>query len=69
MRRILDVTNLFRSVQYIIQALLKMQTEQIKTLDVRKAMQIHFNEYAQNVHQDLVWTGQCNSWCKFSTLP
>ncbi|KAK1765315.1 hypothetical protein QBC33DRAFT_455591 [Phialemonium atrogriseum] len=52
------------SVQYIIQALLKIQTEQIKTLDVKKAMQIHFNEYAQNVHQDLVWTGQCNSWYK-----
>lgn len=60
----LDVAKTFYSVEYIIQALLKMQTDQIKTLDVKKTMQDHFNQYAQSVHQDLVWTGQCNSWCK-----
>jgi hypothetical protein len=27
-------------------------------------MQKSLNEYMQNVHRDLVWTGNCASWCK-----
>ena len=49
--------------QYL-QVLKKMQTDQIRSLDVKKRMQDAFNDYTQNIHQDLVWTGACNSWCK-----
>ncbi|KAH7169887.1 hypothetical protein EDB81DRAFT_864441 [Dactylonectria macrodidyma] len=50
------------SVKYIVQILDKMQRDQIKSLEIRKEVQDSFNEYVQEVHKDLVWTGSCNSW-------
>ena len=41
-----------------------MQSDQIRSLEVKKNMQDAFNDYAQNVHRDLVWTGSCQSWYK-----
>ncbi|KAF2008868.1 FAD/NAD(P)-binding domain-containing protein [Aaosphaeria arxii CBS 175.79] len=52
--------------KYIAQVLKKMQTDQIRKLDVKKKMQDAFNDYTQNVHQDLVWSGSCHSWYKDS---
>ncbi|KXJ85358.1 hypothetical protein Micbo1qcDRAFT_223282 [Microdochium bolleyi] len=52
------------SVKYISQVLVKMQKDQIKSVNVKQAMQDAFNEYTQSVHQDLVWTGSCQSWYK-----
>ncbi|OAL44655.1 FAD/NAD(P)-binding domain-containing protein [Pyrenochaeta sp. DS3sAY3a] len=52
------------SAKYIIQALHKMQSEQIRILDVKQSIQDAFNEHAQQVHEDLVWTGSCQSWYK-----
>jgi hypothetical protein len=62
-------TNGLCSVRYIIQVMQKMQTDQIKSLEVKKNLQDAFNEYVQNVHQDLVWTGQCQSWCTCFLFP
>ncbi|KAJ3543305.1 hypothetical protein NM208_g3643 [Fusarium decemcellulare] len=39
-------------------------TDQIRSLNVKKPLQDAFNEYVQEVHKDLVWTGSCNSWYK-----
>lgn len=52
------------SAKYVVQALRKMQTEQIKSMSIKKHIQDAFNEYTQAVHKDLVWTGSCRSWCK-----
>ncbi|KAL3455502.1 hypothetical protein BJX64DRAFT_294964 [Aspergillus heterothallicus] len=52
------------SAKYIYQALQKMQTCRIRTIDVKLDMQKSLNEYMQTVHQDLVWTGNCVSWYK-----
>ncbi|PVH71109.1 FAD/NAD(P)-binding domain-containing protein [Cadophora sp. DSE1049] len=52
------------SAKYIVQALKKMQAEQIKSMNIKKNIQDAFNEYTQAVHKDLVWTGSCRSWYK-----
>lgn len=52
------------SAKYIVQALNKMQREQIKSMSIKKNIQDAFNQYTQAVHKDLVWTGSCRSWCK-----
>ncbi|KAH6711188.1 hypothetical protein BKA61DRAFT_556177 [Leptodontidium sp. MPI-SDFR-AT-0119] len=52
------------SAKYVVQALRKMQTEQIKSMSIKKHIQDAFNEYTQAVHKDLVWTGSCRSWYK-----
>ncbi|KAH7012944.1 hypothetical protein EDB80DRAFT_638624 [Ilyonectria destructans] len=51
-----------QSVKYITRVLEKMQRDQIKFLHVKQHVQNAFNDYAQEVHKDLVWTGSCNSW-------
>lgn len=55
------------SVDYIIKFLQKIQQDQIRSVVVKQEMQDAFNEYTQEVHQDLVWTGSCASWCKCRT--
>ncbi|KAL3444241.1 flavin-binding monooxygenase [Aspergillus insuetus] len=55
------------SAKYICQAVQKIQRCQIRRLDVRLHMQKSLNEYIQNVHRDLVWTGNCVSWYKDRT--
>ncbi|KAH6871816.1 hypothetical protein B0T10DRAFT_416993 [Thelonectria olida] len=50
------------SAKYISQVITKMQRDQIKSLEVKQDMQNSFNDYIQEVHKDLVWTGSCNSW-------
>ncbi|KAF4999873.1 hypothetical protein FDECE_11372 [Fusarium decemcellulare] len=52
------------SARYIAKAITKIQTDQIRSLDVKKSLQDAFNDYVQEVHKDLVWTGSCNSWYK-----
>ncbi|KAM5353392.1 hypothetical protein ACJ41O_000042 [Fusarium nematophilum] len=52
------------SVKYITQAIQKIQTDQIRSLEVKQSLQNAFNDYVQQVHKDLVWTGSCNSWYK-----
>ncbi|RKL19310.1 hypothetical protein BFJ68_g3584 [Fusarium oxysporum] len=51
------------SAKYIVQAITKIQTDQIRSLDVKQPIQDAFNDYLQEVHKDLVWTGSCQSWC------
>lgn len=55
------------SVAYIIQAIQKMQRDQIRTLEVKQSVQDAFNAYAQEVHKDMVWQGSCQSWYKDRT--
>uniref|UniRef100_A0A0D2YE17 Sterigmatocystin biosynthesis monooxygenase stcW n=1 Tax=Fusarium oxysporum (strain Fo5176) TaxID=660025 RepID=A0A0D2YE17_FUSOF len=50
------------SAKYIVQAITKIQTDQIRSLDVKQPIQDAFNDYVQEVHKDLVWTGSCQSW-------
>ncbi|KIW93069.1 uncharacterized protein Z519_05674 [Cladophialophora bantiana CBS 173.52] len=38
-----------------------MKKCQIRSLNVKADMQRAFNQYIQNVHQDLVWTGVCTN--------
>ncbi|KAJ4262903.1 hypothetical protein NW762_006516 [Fusarium torreyae] len=45
-------------------AITKIQTDQIRSMDVKQPLQDAFNDYVQEVHKDLVWTGSCNSWYK-----
>ncbi|KAG4281911.1 hypothetical protein FPRO06_10815 [Fusarium proliferatum] len=52
------------SAKYIVQAITKIQTDQIRSLDVKQPIQDAFNDYVQEVHKDLVWTGSCQSWYK-----
>ncbi|VZH93959.1 unnamed protein product, partial [Fusarium fujikuroi] len=52
------------SAKYIVQAITKIQTDQIRSLDVKQPVQDAFNDYVQEVHKDLVWTGSCQSWYK-----
>lgn len=54
------------TARYIRRVIEKVQRCQIRTLDVKPAVQRQLNDYLQRVHQDLVWTGSCNSWCKLS---
>ena len=56
------------SAKYVVQVLKKMQTDQIRKVDVKKRMQDAFNRYTQHVHQDLVWSGSCQSWCEWQSL-
>lgn len=51
------------SAKYIVQAIKKIQTDQIRSLVVKQPIQDAFNDYVQEVHKDLVWTGSCQSWC------
>ncbi|KAH7025578.1 hypothetical protein B0J12DRAFT_771672 [Macrophomina phaseolina] len=50
--------------KYICQALEKMQHDQIKSMRVKRSVEVAFNGYAQAVHKDLVWTGDCKSFYK-----
>ncbi|KAK7219476.1 hypothetical protein V2G26_007479 [Clonostachys chloroleuca] len=52
------------SVDYVMQAIVKMQRDQIRSIEVKQTIQDAFNNYVQEVHQGLVWTGACNSWYK-----
>ncbi|KAF5561450.1 sterigmatocystin biosynthesis monooxygenase stcW [Fusarium phyllophilum] len=52
------------SAKYIVQVITKIQTDQIRSLDVKQPIQDAFNDYVQEVHKDLVWTGSCQSWYK-----
>ncbi|KAF9876803.1 hypothetical protein CkaCkLH20_05649 [Colletotrichum karsti] len=52
------------SAKYIAKAITKMQTDQIRSIDVKQPLQDAYNDYVQDVHKDLVWTGSCNSWYK-----
>lgn len=54
-----------KSAKYIVQAITKIQTDQIRSLDVKQPVQDAFNDYIQEVHKDLVWTGSCQSWCMY----
>lgn len=47
-----------------MQVLEKLQSDQIKFVDVKKERQDAYNEYTRAVHKDLVWSGSCQSWCK-----
>lgn len=42
-----------------------MQKDQIKALSVKPTVQTALNQYMQKVHEDLVWTGACQSWCMY----
>ncbi|KAH6677855.1 hypothetical protein F5X68DRAFT_245606 [Plectosphaerella plurivora] len=52
------------SINYIAQAIVKIQRDQIKSLEVKQSVQDAFNDYVQEVHKDLVWQGSCQSWYK-----
>ena len=52
------------TAKYICKAIQKMQRCQIRSLEVKTDVQRQLNDYMQKVHQDLVWTGSCNSWCE-----
>lgn len=49
-------------VNYIMQALRKMDHQQIKYLDVRQSVQDSFNVGLQQKMEGTVWTSGCNSW-------
>lgn len=51
-----------------MQAIVKMQRDQIRSIEVKQTIQDAFNNYVQEVHQGLVWTGACNSWCECLNL-
>ncbi|KAJ4177179.1 hypothetical protein NW755_013998 [Fusarium falciforme] len=55
------------SAAYIIQAIQKMQRDQIRTLEVKQSVQDAFNAYIQEAHKDMVWQGSCQSWYKDRT--
>ncbi|KPI36866.1 putative sterigmatocystin biosynthesis monooxygenase stcW [Cyphellophora attinorum] len=52
------------TAKYIRRAIQKMQQCQIRTLEVKSGVQRQLNDYMHRVHQDLVWTGNCKSWCE-----
>lgn len=49
---------------YLRKILLKMQAQNIHSLEVQQWAQDQFNEWAQDQMKDMVWSSGCRSWCK-----
>ncbi|RKK26698.1 hypothetical protein BFJ66_g16521 [Fusarium oxysporum f. sp. cepae] len=55
-------------IEYVIQAIKKMQSDRIKALDVREKCVDQLNEYIDAWHQTGVFSSECRSWYKNNTL-
>ena len=51
-------------VEYAIQIIKKMQTENIKYWVPKQSVSDEFNEHAQTWFKGTVWEEDCNAWCK-----
>lgn len=49
---------------YIYKCIQKLQTEGIKSLEVRQQATNDYNEHAQEFLKGTVWAGDCSSWYK-----
>lgn len=54
-------------VEYVIQAVKKMQSDRIKTLDVREEVVDQLNEYIDAWQETSVFSAPCRSWYKNNT--
>jgi cation diffusion facilitator CzcD-associated flavoprotein CzcO len=53
-------------VDYTLQIIKKMQTENIKYWVPRQDVTDEFNEHAQSWFKGTVWEEDCNAWCEFT---
>ena len=54
-------------VEYVVQAAKKMQSDRIRTLDVREDVVEQLNEYIDAWQETSVFSGPCRSWYKDNT--
>lgn len=53
--------------EYFVEAMQKMQKEQIEVLEVREEPTTSFNEHVDTWMEKSVWTTECRSWYKMGT--
>lgn len=46
----------------------RLQTDRLRSVCVKGQAQKEFNQWVQSRMPDMVWSGPCNSWCKFYSL-
>ena len=54
------------TAEYIAQFLKKFHKEGIRTFEIEQKPQDDFNDWVQAKMSKMVWTDNCDSWCKFS---
>ena len=54
-------------IEYVIQVAKKMQSDRIKSLDVKERLVDQLNEYIDTWHETGVFSGPCRSWYKNNT--
>jgi cation diffusion facilitator CzcD-associated flavoprotein CzcO len=54
------------TAEYIAQFLKKFYKEGIRTFEIKQKPQDDFNDWVQAKMPKMVWTDNCDSWCKFS---
>ena len=54
-------------IEYVIQVAKKMQSDRIKSMDVREKVVDQLNEYIDAWHETSVFSGSCRSWYKDNT--
>lgn len=54
-------------VEYVIKAAKKIQSDRIKSMDVKEDIATSLQRYIDNWHEGGVWSGDCKSWYKNNT--
>ncbi|CAG9948058.1 unnamed protein product [Clonostachys rosea f. rosea IK726] len=55
-------------IEYVIQAVKKMQSDRIKSLDIRERLIDQLDEYIDAWHETSVFSGNCRSWYKDGSI-
>jgi cation diffusion facilitator CzcD-associated flavoprotein CzcO len=54
------------TADFFVRLIRKLRVQQATSFDILQSVQDDFNDHAQGVMKDLVWTGSCRSWFKNS---
>jgi len=58
-----------RCVHYAFDAVIKIQTQNIKSLSPKPEAVDDFQDYKDTLMEDLVWSSPCRSWYVFHSNP